>query len=103
MEPASTPTWRGTRVPTARRSSCCKNFSASNYGDELKVIPNRFQRARDAHILQMDMFAVSFLQPFQITELAKTGDFERRQVLANYTLEVRNEASSGIVADLTTS
>ena len=75
----------------------------SDFGHELKVVPNRFQRSREAHVIQSDMFAVSFLQPFNIIELAKDGNFDKRQVLAEYTLEARNEASSGIVADLTTS
>jgi hypothetical protein len=35
--------------------------------------------------------------------LARTGDSERRQMLSEYTLVSRNQAASGIVADLTTS
>lgn len=74
----------------------------SDFGD-LEVIPNRFQRARSAHVLQKDMWATSYLRPVQISNLAKTGDSERRQILTEYTLESRNEKASGIVADLTTS
>lgn len=71
----------------------------------LKIVPNRHQRARDALVLQMDMWAVGFLpgREFATFELAKTGDTDRRQILSEYTLEARNEAASGIVADLTTS
>lgn len=77
---------------------------ASDFG-ELRVIPNRFQRARSALVLDTDMWAVAFLpgRNMVTTDLAKTGDTDRRQVLSEYTLEARNEASSGIVADLTTS
>jgi len=32
--------------------------------------------------------------------LAKTGDSEKTQLLAEFTLEVKNEAAHGIVADL---
>jgi hypothetical protein len=32
--------------------------------------------------------------------LAKVGDSERTQILAEVTLEVKNEAAHGIVADL---
>lgn len=72
---------------------------------QLKIVPNRFQRGRSALILQMEMWAVGFLpgREFAEFELAKTGDTDRRQVLSEYTLEARQEASSGIVADLTTS
>ena len=39
----------------------------------------------------------------QLWDLAKTGDTERKQLIVEYALEARNEAASGIVADLTTS
>lgn len=74
----------------------------SDFGD-LVVIPNRFQRSRSALVLDMDMWCFSTLRDFQTTDLAKTGDTERKQLLVEYTLEAKNEASSGIVADLTTS
>lgn len=77
---------------------------ASDFGS-LKLIPNRFQRSRDALILQSDMWKVAFMpgRNMVTTELAKTGDTDRKQILAEYTLEACNEKASGIVADLTTS
>ena len=36
----------------------------------------------------------------QISDLAKTGDSEKKQLLAEYTLEVRNEAAHGILLDV---
>lgn len=74
----------------------------SDWGD-LEVIPNRFMRARDSLILQKDMWAVAYLRPVRLVDLAKTGDTERKQLIVEFTLESRNEAASGIVADLTTS
>ena len=74
----------------------------SDFG-ELQIIPNRFQRARDVHILQKDMWAIAYVRPFQLWDLAKTGDTERKQLLVEYTLEARNEAASGAVYDLLTS
>jgi hypothetical protein len=75
----------------------------SDFG-QLKIIPNRFQRARDALILEMDKWAVAFLTGRNMVsfDLAKTGDSDAKQILAEYTLEARNEAANGIVADLTT-
>jgi hypothetical protein len=75
---------------------------ASDFGD-LKVIANRFQRARDAFVLSPEYAAVAYLRPFAVEELAKTGDAESRFLRAEWTLEVRNEAAHGVVADLTTS
>lgn len=76
----------------------------SDFG-QLKMVPNRFQRARDALILQSDMWKVAFMpgRNMVTTDLAKTGDTDRKQILSEYTLEACNEKANGIVADLTTS
>ena len=70
----------------------------------LKIIPNRFQRARDANVLEMDMWKVAFMSGRNMVQfdIAKTGDSDARQILSEYTLEACNEASSGIVRDLST-
>lgn len=70
-----------------------------------KVIPNRFSRARSALVLDMSMWAVGFLPGRNMTDfpIAKTGDSDARQVLAEFGLIAKNEKASGIVADLTTS
>ena len=75
---------------------------ASDFG-QLQVVPNRFSRDRDAWVLDMDYWGIAFLRDFSMHELAKTGDTEKRQLLVEATLESRNEAASGVVADLTTS
>ena len=75
---------------------------ASDFG-QLQVVPNRFSRDRDAYVLDMEYWAVAFLRDFSMHELAKTGDSEKRQLLVEATLESRNEAASGLIADLTTS
>ena len=75
---------------------------ASDFG-QLQVVPNRFSRDRDAWVLDMNYWGVAFLRDFSMHELAKTGDTEKRQLLVEATLESRNEAASGLVADLTTS
>ncbi len=75
---------------------------SSDFGD-LEVVPNRFSRDRDLYVLDMDYWAVGFLRDFTMYELSKTGDSEKRQLLVELTLISRNEAASGLVADLTTS
>lgn len=69
----------------------------------LTVIPSRQLRARDVLVLQTDMWALSFLQPFKSTPLAKTGHSDREMLSVEYTLKAKNEKSSGGVFDLTTS
>ena len=75
----------------------------SDFGT-VKVVPNRFQRARDVLVLQMEMWAVAYLPGRKMISipLAKTGDSDRRQMLSEYALEARNEKASGGVFDNTT-
>ena len=75
---------------------------ASDFG-QLQVVPNRFSRDRDCYVLDMIYWGIAFLRDFSMHELSKTGDSEKRQLLVEATLESRNEAASGLVADLTTS
>ena len=69
----------------------------------LQVVPNRFQRSRSVYVIQPDMWGVSFLRDFQLSDLSKTGDAEKKFILAEYTLESRNEGASGGIFDVTTS
>jgi hypothetical protein len=76
----------------------------SDFGT-ISVVPNRFMNSTNAgdetaFIVDPDMAAVAYLRPFQTIELAKTGDSEKTQLLAELTLEVKNQAAHGIVADL---
>lgn len=74
----------------------------SDFGT-LTVVPNRFQRARDAWVLDPEYASVCYLRPIQKVDLAKTGDAEKGMLIAEFGLKVMNEAAHGIVADLTTS
>ena len=66
----------------------------------VKIVPNRFMRTRDALIINSDLWAVAWLRPIRMEDLAKTGDATKKMLIGEYTLESRNEAGSGIVADL---
>jgi hypothetical protein len=68
----------------------------------LRVIPNRRQRERDAWVLDWDMLAARVLRPMQSKSMAKTGDASKWLIVKEYTLQVRQEAGLGLVADLTT-
>jgi hypothetical protein len=66
-----------------------------------RVVANRFQRARDAWILDPEYVSLVFLRPFRTNKLAKTGDAEKRYLLAEWGTKVKNEKAIGLVADLT--
>ena len=71
----------------------------SDYG-ELMVVPDRFMRQSEVFVLDTDMWSVDMYRDFQTHDLAKTGDSERKQMLVEYTLTSKQEAASGIIADL---
>jgi hypothetical protein len=102
----STFTGRSTPMEEAKSKKIVASVDAyeSDFG-KLKVVPNRFQRTRDVLVLEMDKWAVAYLNGRKMVSiaLAKTGDSDRRQILSEYSLVARNEKASGGVFDNTTS
>ena len=95
MAPSNTPT---TIVSAA-------DVYLSDFG-AISIVPNRFMTSTNscnetAFILDPDMAAIAYLRPFQTNELAVTGDNESTQLLAEFTLEVKNQGAHGIIADIT--
>lgn len=65
-----------------------------------KVVNSRFQRAKDAFLLQSDLWATAWLRKYQTIDIAKVGDSTRAMILAELTLEARQEAGSALITDL---
>ena len=74
----------------------------SDFG-QISVIPNRFQRERDAFVIDPDYAKMTVLRPYQQVELAKTGDAEKRMLIVEWGLQVMTEKAMGLAADLITS
>ena len=74
----------------------------SDFGN-VQVVPNRFQRERDAFVIDPDYAKVTTLRPYQQVELAKTGDAEKRMLIVEWGHKVLAENAHGIAADLITS
>ncbi|MCI0635987.1 MAG: DUF5309 domain-containing protein, partial [Actinobacteria bacterium] len=77
------------------------DWYTSDFGRH-KIVPSRFNRDRSVLVLTPMYWALSYLRPFHTVSLAKTGDAEKRMLLAEVTLRAGNEKANGIVADLTT-
>lgn len=73
----------------------------SDFGN-LSIVPNRFQRERDALFVDTNFADVATLRPYQVKDLAKTGDAEKKLLIVEAGLRVTNEKGMGIAADLTT-
>lgn len=73
----------------------------SDFGT-LSIVPNRFQRERDAWLIDTEYASVEMLRPYKVEDLAKTGDATKKMLIAEWGLKVLNEKAHGIIADLTT-
>lgn len=65
-----------------------------------KAVINLQQRARDVFLIEPGKWKFAVLRPWQKSELAKTGDSERQQLLIEGTLEAINPAANGGVLDI---
>jgi hypothetical protein len=74
------------------------DFYVSDFGT-LKVVPNRFQRARTVFVLDMSYWKIGMFDDIKFEQLAKTGDATKYLGTVEYTLEACNEASSGAIRD----
>jgi len=67
----------------------------------LNAIPVAFGLTRDVLIVDHDYMGVSTLDPIKRVELSQTGDTAGKyHVIGEKTLEVRNQAACGVIADL---
>jgi len=74
----------------------------SDFGN-VQVVPNRFQRERDAWVIDPEYAKMTTLRPYQQVELAKTGDAEKRMLIVEFGHKVLAENAHGLAADLITS
>lgn len=74
----------------------------SDFGTH-QLIANRFQPAGDAYLLDLEYWEVAYLRPIQQEDLSKTGDSDRRLLVAEYTLCAKEPKANGKVYTLTTS
>ena len=90
----------GTPRPTAIIGSA--DVYVSEWG-VLNIIPNRFQAERDAWLIDPEFVNFGFLRTFRVVKLAKTGDAEKRMLINEWGLMVKQEAALGLCADLNVS
>jgi hypothetical protein len=72
-------------------------------GTEIRFVPCRQAPTNTVFLVDPEYVEFCTLRDFQTAELAKTGDSQRKQIIVEYTQEVRNEKAHCAVYDLTTS
>lgn len=76
----------------------------SDFGEHT-VVPDRFMTnpgttGSAALVLDMNYWGISYLRPFQQTPLSRTGDNEKRLILAEWAICSKNEKASGSVYNI---
>ena len=74
----------------------------SDFGT-LSVVPNRFQRERDAFLLDPEYASVCYLRPIQAVDLARTGDAEKKMLICEFGAKISAQKAHGGVFDLNVS
>ena len=69
-------------------------------GNEVRLVPCRHVPTDVIYFVDPEMVKFAVLRDFRSSDLAKTGDSERKQILVEYTLEVCNEKAHAMVSDL---
>ena len=87
-----------------KKATAVIDVYVSDFGS-IKLIPNRVQAKVDyskscAFILDPQYWKVAYLRGFREERLAHTGDNMKGHIVVECTLEARNDASSGMIADL---
>lgn len=72
----------------------------SDFGSH-KVVLSRYMRASVVLCLDMGTWALSWLDKMHIEEIAKSGDAEKRMIVAEYTLEARSPTANAKLANVT--
>lgn len=72
-------------------------------GNEVRLVPCRQCPTDVVYFFDPEYVAFATLRNFSTFELAKTGDSERKQILVEYTLEMRNEKAHAGIYDLSAS
>jgi Family of unknown function (DUF5309) len=65
-----------------------------------QIVANRFFKADALFMFDPKMHSLCYLRSFTQFPLAKTGDSEKRQMLAEYTFRVNNEESGALIRDV---
>ncbi len=69
---------------------------------KIRIVPDLFlARSKDCFAIKRPYAAVAYLRPFQTVPLAKTGDSDKKMLVVEYALEMRNERACGGIFDTT--
>lgn len=70
---------------------------------EVAIVPNRFQPGNFAFVIDPEYASVSYLRPFRTFDIAKTGDFNKKEMVVEYGLRIKSEKAHAVIANIVAS
>jgi hypothetical protein len=71
----------------------------SNFGT-ISVVPNRFQPNATAYLVNPEYAAIAYLRNFRTEVMAKTADAEKRMLIVEYGLKIRQQKAFAAIRSL---
>ena len=75
------------------------DYFTTDYGT-MDIVYNLFQPESDVYVLDLTKWSISDLDGYKVVDIAKDGDADKKMVIRDTTLCCKNEAASGIFADV---
>lgn len=69
----------------------------------VNIVPSRFTPANGVHVIDTSTIEVKYLRPISMWDLAKNGDSDQKQILAEYGLCVKSPSANSYIHTTTTS
>lgn len=90
----------GSQVPVSKAEAVAAiDLYKSDFGD-IKIQPSRWVRTRTVLMLDPEYCALAYFRNFQTTDIAKIGDADTKMIVAEWGVEMRNEAAHAKIADV---
>lgn len=67
----------------------------------VNFVPNRFMPATLAYVVDPEYAEIDYLRDFSTSDLAKTGDSQRKMLLVEFGLKIKTEKAHGVIRALT--
>jgi hypothetical protein len=94
-------TGNGTKYQDANSKTIYQgvDYYVSDFGKH-QIIPHHFMSATTVIAFDPSLWAVATVRGIRKVDIAKTGDSDKKQIITDLTLECRNEAGNGKIADV---
>ena len=90
----------GSQIPVSKAEAVAAiDLYRSDFGD-IKIQPSRWMRTRTVLMLDPEYVAMAYFRNFQTVDIATIGDATTKMIVAEWGVEMRNQAAHAKIADV---